>query len=202
MFTGAVGAALIAALLSVTAAAAQDKPLRIRGTIETQEAGVYVVKTRAGDALRLRLAEKAVVRGVVKATLEDIKVGSYIGVSALPQPEGHLRALHVHIFPDDMRGTAEGHFPWDNQPGATMTNAAVESHVAARDGPMLTVKYKTGEQKILVPAGTPIVGYVAGSRDDLKPGTAIFVVAATRLPDGSYETRSVAVGRDGLIPPM
>jgi hypothetical protein len=142
------------------------------------------------------------VSGVVTTQLSEIKPGSYIGVSAMPQPDGSQRALHVHIFPEPMRGVAEGHFPWDVQPSSTMTNATVEQIVAGVDGQTITVKYKDGEKKVVVPTDVPIVTYLPGDKGELKPGAKIFIVAAQKQPDGTLSAARVSVGRDGLTPPM
>lgn len=83
--------------------------------------------------------------------LSDIKQNSFVAVTAMPQPDGSLNAVEVHIFPESMRGTGEGHYPWDLQPQSTMTNANVEQVVSAVDGRTLTLKYKDGEKKITVP---------------------------------------------------
>lgn len=134
--------------------------------------------------------------------MSDIKPGSYIGVSAMPQPDGSQRALHVHIFPEPMRGVAEGHFPWDVRPSSTMTNATVEQTVTGVDGQTITVKYKDGEKKVIVPPEAPIVTYLPGDKAELKPGAKIFIVAAQKQPDGTLSAARVSVGRDGLTPPM
>lgn len=177
-------------------------PVRVRATIEKIDGNVLTVKNRAGETLTIRLADNARVLGVVKASLEDIKPGAYVGVSALPQADGSQRALHLHFFPEAMRGVAEGHGPWDAQPGSTMTNATVAEVASIPDGRTLLVKYKGEEKKIAVPANTPIVNYVPGDRADLKPGAQIFVVAAQRQPDGTLAAASIGVGRDGLALPM
>jgi hypothetical protein len=182
---------------------AQDAPppIRVRGTIERVQDPTYIVKNRDGAEVTLIISEKPQIAGVVKASLADIKEGSFVGVTAMPQADGTQKALEVHIFPDSMRGTGEGHYPWDLRPQSTMTNANVEQMVAAVDGRTLTLKYKGGEKKIFVPAEAPIVTYVPGDKSELKPGAKVFIVAAKR-PDGSLEGRAWRVGRDGLTPPM
>jgi hypothetical protein len=116
--------------------------------------------------------------------------------------DGSQSALHIHIFPEAMRGIAEGHGPWDVRPGSTMTNATVDQITAVGADRTLSVRYKGGEKKIVVPADIPIVTYVPGTRDELKPGAKIFIVAAQRQPDGSVNAARISVGRDGLTPPM
>jgi hypothetical protein len=138
--------------------------------------------------------------GVVKASLADIKEGSYLGSAAMPQPDGSQKALEVHIFPDSMRGTGEGHRPYAPVAGSTMTNGTVNATVTAMDGHTMTVKYRDGEKKIIVPPDVPIVTYVIGNKDDLKAGAAFTILAATKKPDGSLETARVNVGRDGAVP--
>jgi hypothetical protein len=119
----------------------------------------------------------------------------------MPNPDGSQRALEVHIFPEAMRGTGDGHRPWDLQPSSTMTNGNVEQTVAGNDGQTLTLKYKDGEKKIIVPASTPIVSYLPGDKNELTPGARIFIAAATKQPDGTLQTPRVNVGR-GVAPPM
>jgi hypothetical protein len=184
-----------------TSWAQQASPVRIRGTIESVQDPTYTIKARDGSEVQLILPEKPQIAGVVKASLSDVKQGTFVGVTAMPQADGTLRAVEVHIFPEAMRGSGEGHYPWDLRPQSTMTNANVDQVVTAVDGRTLTLKYKDGEKKVFVPAEAPIVAYVVGDKNDLKPGAKVFVVAAKR-PDGSLEGRAWRVGRDGLTPPM
>jgi len=190
------------AILAAPMAWAQDAPpVRVRGTIERVDGSIYVVKARDGAELKLTLADNPQIAGIVKASLSDIKQGVFVGVTAMPQADGSLSALEVHIFTEAMRGTGEGHYPWDLRPQSTMTNANVEQVVTAVDGQTLTLKYKDGEKKILVPANTPIVVYVQGDKSDLKPGAKVFI-AAIKQPDGTLQGRAWRVGRDGVTPPM
>ncbi len=181
---------------------AQDKPLRVRGEVLAIDGPVMIVKARDGAEMKIRLADNVAVSGIVPLAIEDIKPNSYIGASSLPQADGSQRALHVHVFPEAMRGVAEGHFAWDAQPRSMMTNATVVETVAGVDGRTIAVKYKDGEKKIVVPKEAPIVMYVPGDRSELKPGAKIFIVAAVAQPDGTYTAARVNVGRDGLTPPM
>jgi Domain of unknown function (DUF5666) len=197
---GIIGLALVVA---VPVGWAQDAPpVRVRGTIERVDGDSYIVKSRDGAELKVKLAANAMVVALVKASLADIKPGSYVGVAGMPQADGSQRALEVHVFPEAMRGTGDGHRPWDLQPQSTMTNGNVEQSVAGSDGQALTLKYKDGEKKITVPANTPIVSYVSGDKTELKPGAKIFITAATKQPDGTLQAPRVNVGRDGVTPPM
>jgi len=198
---GIVGAAGLALMLTVSSAQAQQ-PVRVRGTIEKADGGTLLVKTREGNEVTVKLTDNAQVNGVAKAALADIKQNSFIGITAMPQADGTQKAIEVHIFPEARRGAGEGHRPWDLLPQSTMTNANVEVLVTGVEGPMLTMKYKDGEKKIMVPNDVPIVLFVNGSRDDLKPGAKIFIAAGTKNADGTIETSGVNVGRDGLTPPM
>ena len=180
---------------------AQDAPVRVRGSIERLEGDLYVVKARNGTEHKIKLADNAVVVALIKASLADIKQGSYVGVAGMPQPDGSQKALEVHIFPEAMRGTGDGHRPWDLQPSSTMTNGAVEQTSASADGQVLLLKYRDGEKKIMVTPDTPIVSYLPGDKSELKPGVAIFISAAAKQPDGTLTTPRVNVGR-GVAPPM
>ncbi len=193
-------AALILAAFG-SAAGAQDTA-RVRGTIERLEGPVYVVKARDGAELKVTLMDNGIVVALVKASLTDIKPGLFVGSTGMPQPDGSQKAIEVHIFPEAMRGTGEGHYPWDLQADSTMTNANVEESVASVDGQTLTLKYKTGEKKIIVTPQTVIVTYNPGDKADLKPGTKIFVAAAKKQPDGTLQAARINFGKDGLTPPM
>ena len=190
---------LVAGLLPI--ATAQEPPVRVRGTIERVDGDVYVVKARGGTELKVKLADNATVVALTKASLADIKQGSYVGVAGLPQADGSQKALEVHIFPESMRGVGDGHRGWDLQPSSTMTNCSVEQTAASSDGQVLTLKYKDGEKKIVVPPDIPIVVYVPGDKSELKAGAAIFISAATKQPDGTLQAPRVNVGR-GVAPPM
>jgi hypothetical protein len=172
---GAIGLLLA---LAMPMASAQDAPVRVRGTIDRLDGDFYVVKLRAGGEAKVKLPDNVMVVALIKASLADIKQGSYIGVAGMPQPDGSQRALEVHIFPEPMRGTGDGHRGWDLQPTSTMTNGNVEQTAASSDGQVLTLKYKDGEKKIVVSADTPIVIYVPGEKSELKPGAPIFIAAA------------------------
>jgi hypothetical protein len=198
---GAIGATGLALLLSIGTASAQQ-PLRVRGTIEKVDGNNLTVKTREGGDITVKLAANATVTGVAKAVLSDVKQNSFIGITAMPQPDGTQKAIEVHIFPEARRGAGEGYRPWDLVPNSTMTNANVEQLVTSVDGPMLTMKYKDGEKKIFVPNNAVIVEFVNGDKADLKPGAKIFIGAGTKQPDGSIETAGINVGKDGLTPPM
>ena len=176
---GAFGAAGVALMLTVATASAQNVT-RIRGTIEKVDGNTLTVKSRDGANLTIKLKDGAQVTGVAKAALADIKQKSFIGITAMPQPDGTQKAIEVHIFPEARRGAGEGHRPWDLVPNSTMTNANVEQLVTAVDGPMLTMKYKDGEKKISVPTNAIIVQFVNADKADLKPGAKIFINGVDR----------------------
>jgi hypothetical protein len=193
--------ATLAFVAFTLSAFAQEQAVRVRGTIERAEGDHYIVKARNGGEVKVKLADNAMVVALVKASLADVKQGSYVGVSGMPQADGSQKALEIHIFPEAMRGTGDGHRPWDLQPSSTMTNGAVEQTAASSDGQVLTLKYKDGEKKVLVPADCPIVSYLPGDKSELKPGAAIFIAAAQKQSDGTLVTPRVNVGR-GTAPPM
>ena len=189
-------------LLMVASAAWAQQPIRLRGTIEAVDGPMLTVKGRNGAMTKVKLADNVGIRAVVKMSMADIKAGSYVGVTGMPQPDGSQKALEVHVFPEPMRGTGEGHRPWDLQPSSTMTNANVETTVASVDGQVLMMKYKDGEKKIIVPPETPIVTYAPASKDELKPGITIFINNPTKKEDGSYEAAAITISRGNVKPPM
>jgi hypothetical protein len=191
----------LALMFAATAAWAQES-VRVRGTIERVDGPILLVKARDGAELKVVLTANAMAVGLVKSSMADIKRGSFVGVTGMPRADGSQRAVEVHIFPEAMRGTGEGHRAWDLRPQSTMTNANVEEAVTGIDGQTLTLKYKDGEKKVIVPPDTPIVTYVMGNRSELVPGTKIFIPAATKQPNGTLETARVNFGKDGLTPPM
>jgi Domain of unknown function (DUF5666) len=189
-------------LAASTSFAQQPQTVRVRGTVEAADGPMITVKSRDGQNYKIKLTDNAVVRGIVKAPLSDIKENSFIGVTGMPQADGTQKAVEIHIFPEAMRGTGEGHRPWDLVPSSTMTNATVAQMVKGVSGDEITLKYKDGEKKIVVAPDTVIVTYVPGDRSELKPGAKIFIAAANKKDDGTLEAPAVSVGRDGVAPPM
>jgi len=184
-------------------AAQQPQTVRIRGEIQAVDGPMFTVKARNGDIMKVKLADNARITAMVKASLADIKQDTFIGVTAMPQPDGSQKAIGLHIFMDAQRGVVPARFsPWDREPGSTMTNADVESTVAGVDGQIIMVKYPEGEKKVIVPPDTPVVRFVPGNASDLKPGAKMIIVAGQKMPDGSVMAPAINVGRDGAAPPM
>ncbi len=199
----ALGAAGLALMASASIVWAQPAPtVRVRGEITKVEGTTLSVKLRDGQNATVKLAEPARISAMVKAPLADIKEGSFIGVSAMPQPDGTQKAYAIHIFMDSQKGVVADRFSqWDSRPGSTMTNANVATTVSGNDGQNLLVKYKDGEKKVLIPPGIPIAKYVPGTAADLKVGAKIFVGGARREADGTLTAPNIAVGRD-IDPPQ
>lgn len=193
-----VGLALVGAAGSLSA----QETVRIRGTLERIDGPLLIVKSRDGTEFKVTVTDPPVYVALVRASVADIRPGMYVGATGLPQADGSQRAVEVHIFPEAMRDTGEGHRSSDLAPQATMTNASVEQTVAGNDGHTLTMKYKDGEKNLVVTPQTVVVTYAAGDRGELKPGTGIFISAARKMPDGTLQTPRINYGRDGLMPPM
>jgi hypothetical protein len=193
-------AALSFALVCIALPASAQETVRIRGVIERVEGPVYVVKNRDGAELKLTMADNPLYVAIAPSTMADIKPGMFVGSAGTMQPDGTQKAIEVHIFPESMRGTGEGHYDWDLKPNTKMTNANVEQTVAGVDGHILSVKYKDGEKKLLVTPETVVVTYVPGNKDELTPGTKIFVAAAKKQPDGTLQTPRITYGRNGAGP--
>src|SRR5215475_8949912 len=187
--------------LSVVAlpAFAQDT-MRIRGTVERIEGPVFVVKNRDGSEVKLTVTENPLFVAIVPGKMSDIKTGMYVGSAGMMQEDGTQKAIEVHIFPESMRGTGDGHYDWDLLPKSKMTNGNVEQAVTGVNGPVLSVKYKDGEKKLVVTPQTVVVTYEMGKREDIQPGTKIFVSAAKKQPDGTLQTPRITYGRNGEGP--
>lgn len=193
--------AVVAASTLYAIAQQSPTPSRVRGTIEAVNGDVLAVKSRGGEDYSLRMTPDVRVAGITRIALSDVKVGSFIGATTVPGPDGAQNAVEVHVFPEEMRGTGEGSRPWDLRPNSSMTNATVAESVVSNDGHTLLVKYKGGEKKVQVSPETPVVTYVPADKSELKPGAKV-IAFTKKLPDGSFETNRVSVGRDGLTPPM
>jgi hypothetical protein len=191
------------ALLCTTALAQPFAPqtMRIGGTIERIDGDDIIIRAiEGGGSNTVRLTRNAAVFGVTRATLADVVPGAFIGVGAMPQADGSQRAIRVTVFAESQRGLGEGFRPWDRAPGSTMTNATVAETVKSVDGQVVTVKYKDGEKRIVIPPEAPILAYTMGERSELKPGVSVGIVRAKRKLDGTWETDRINVGRGGVIP--
>lgn len=188
-------------VMTVTPAFAQEAPVRVRGTIAKADLPLLTVTTREGATVTVKLGDNTGVSAVVPAKMSDVKANTFVGIASTPMTGGQLRAVEVLIFPEAMRGTGEGHRNWDLMPESTMTNATVSETVTRADGPVITLKYKEGEQNIFVPPDAPIVTFVPADRTELKAGAKIFIGAAQKQPDGTLTAGRIAVGR-GIDPPM
>jgi hypothetical protein len=198
-----LGAAGLALVLGGSALAQQPQTVRVRGTIEKVDGNVMTVKSREGATLSIKQGDNFRVQGLAKASLDDIPVDTFIGVTAMPQPDGSQKAVAIHIFTEQQRKVVpQRHGPWDLQPNSTMTNAVVGSKVAAADGNVLTVKYPNGEKKVVVTPQTAIVKVVPADKGEVKAGARIIIMGAAKQPDGSLVAPNIYVGLGGIAPPM
>jgi hypothetical protein len=182
-------------------AGAQAMPsVRVRGTIASLTGNTLSVTSTAGATQTLLVPPESIVTQLVATSLDAVKPGSFIGTAAVPGKGGTLVALEVHVFPESMRGTGEGHRPFDLKPESTMTNGTV-GDVVGTVGRTLTVRYQGGEQTVQVPPDTPIVTFEPGSHAQLTPGAHV-IVFATKAADGALQASRILVGKDGLVPPM
>lgn len=193
---------LLAGLVALVGVAEAQTPMRVRGIITALEGNVLSVKTREGKDVKVELSDKATVAAVQAVKLSDIKAGDAVGATTKSGPGGALTALEVHVFPAGMPIPNEGHRPWDLEPGSMMTNARVTAVVQATSGRELTLTYKDGAQKIVVPEGAPVVTAVPADRAALKPGEYVFF-SAEHAPDGKMTASGrIQVSKDGVRPPM
>jgi hypothetical protein len=199
-FVHVVTAAALAMALGATSSLAQQQSVSVAGTIQSVDGAVIVVKQRSGQEAKVTLTGNVTVSGVVKKTVADIKKGDYLGVGAIPQADGKLKAVRISIFAEAQRGTNEGHGPWGGAPQGTMTNATVDTTVTGVDGPVLTLKYKDGEKTAIITPETQITTNVPGDKSEIKPGANIRIANAAKKPDGTLEASRISVGRDGVVP--
>jgi len=195
-----MAAAALAAAFAVSTALAQQQTQRVAGTIDKVEGQTLYIKSASGP-ITLTLTDNAVIVARVKATAADIKAGDYVASGGVPQPDGTQKAVELRIFPDSMRGNGDGHRPgWPGAPNGTMTNGAVGQTVSSVDGPVLTVKYKDGEKKLIVGPGVPVQRLEIADRSELKSGSAVAAGAATKQSDGTFTAARIDFGRGDVVP--
>jgi hypothetical protein len=197
-------AGALIALMALPAAAQnapEGTPTRVRGTVEKVDGQNLTVKSRDGQELTIVLAPNFTVSYLVKKTLGDIKAGDYVATTSTKGTDGKNHSVELRIFPEALRGAAEGQFAWDLMPDSLMTNATVTGIAGAPQGQALKVNYKGNESEIIVGPDTPVFGYGSGDASLLKPGAAVFIVALKK-PDGSLSAARVTAEKDGVKPPM
>jgi hypothetical protein len=198
----AVVIVLAACATTSISAFAEDTPARVRGTLQKMDGNNLTIATKSGKEADVPLKDGAPIIAVTKGAMSDIKSNSFVGITAMPQPDGTQKAVEVHVFEESLRGVGEGHYPWDLMPNSTMTNGAVAQQVEKVEGNTLQVKYKDGEKTIIVPKDAEVVNLVAGSKADLKTGAHVFIPRWEKQGDGTWQAAVVVVGRDGITPPM
>jgi hypothetical protein len=189
----------------MASAMAQSPPTRIRGTISAIDGKTVTIATREGPSVNVKLADNWAVALVTPISAADIKPNSFVGVASMGS-DANRTALEVLVFPEAMRGTGEGHYPWDLQPESMMTNATVATVAPGGDGQTLKLDYKDkqgggGTQTIKVKPGTPIVTFAPGTQADAKVGAKVFT-GAQKAADGTLTAARLNVGKDGFTPPM
>ena len=193
---------LAGAMLASTGAIAQTAPpTRVRGTVAALEGNSLTVNSRDGQKLEIMLKDGFAVASVKKVELSSIEPNSFIGTATRTGADGKLTAIEVLVFPEALRGTGEGFYPWDLEPGSMMTNGTVKGAVTAASGRELTIGFKDSSNTVYVPPSAPVVTFAPATRDDLKPGAPVFVVA-TKDAEGKLGAARVTVGKDGVAPPM
>ena len=191
---------LLLALACGAAAAQNNPPVRLRGTVESFTAPNLVIKERSGKILTLILPEETGIAEVIPTDISSIQPGSFVGTAAMPRADGKLESLEVVVFPEAARGTGEGHYPWDLKPESSMTNATVADLARSPNGRTLTLRYKDGEKTVIVPDGVPVVTFKPGDRSLIVAGAKVFVVAEPK--DDQFIVKRLLIGRNGFQPPM
>jgi hypothetical protein len=213
--------------LSIAANAAPQLE-RIRGIVTAVSGSQVTVHTATGD-VSMSVTDGTKYLTTTHTDLTSITADSYIGVAA-KEIGGKPVALDIIIFPPAMKGAAEGHFPWDRMPDTTlagssrtassmtngsvaavaqggtgttnssMTNGSVTAASASGGARQVTITYKGGEQKVLVPPTAQIVTMQFGAVSDIKPGVGVFVNAA--VDGGKTAAGLIIVGTQGAVPPI
>ena len=193
---------LAACVTTSISAFADETPARVRGTLEKMDGNNLTIAMKSGKETNVMAKDGAPVIAVTRGSMSDIKSNTFVGITAMPQPDGTQKAVEVHVFEESLRGTGEGHYPWDLMPNSTMTNGAVAQQVEKVEGNTLQVRYKDGEKTIVVPKDAEVVNLLAGSKADLKTGAHVFVPRWEKQSDGTWQAAVIVVGRDGITPPM
>ena len=193
--------ALLVGSTAVAAIAQTAPPTRVRGTIAALDGNNLTVNSRDGQKLAIVLKDPVTVATVKKVELSAIEPNSFIGTATRTGADGKLTAIEVLVFPEAMRGTGEGIYPWDLEPGSMMTNGTVKGAVTAASGRELTIGFKDSSNTVYVPPTAPIVTFAPATRDDLKLGAPVFLIAMKNA-DGTLAAARVTVGKDGVAPPM
>ncbi len=196
-----LGLLLFPVALACSPAYADGTPARVRGSVVSLDGSKLVVHAKDGKDVSVNLADKFTVLAVVKSSMADIKQGTFIGTATVTQPNSTLRSQEVVVFPENLRGFGEGHYPWDLGSRSMMTNATVANAVKGVDGQTVTVTYKGGEKTIDIPDNVPVVALVPADKADITPGAMVFV-PSVRQSDGSLTSGAVLFGKDGVVPPM
>jgi len=193
-----LGMALALALGMFSSVAAEAQTVRLRGTITAIQGDVLSVRSREGENLALQLPGNVSVAVAKTIKFEDIKQGDYVGATTRRQPDGSMVAIEVHYLPPT---APAGQTAWDLEPGSTMTNANVAASVAATGKRELTLEFKGGSQKIVVPESAALVRAAPGTREDLKPGEYVFAIVQ-KGADGKLTAPRIQVSKDGVRPPQ
>ena len=193
---------ILLSLLVAAAVAAQDAPpiTRLRGVVESFASPNLVIRERSGKMVSLTLPPETGITEVLPTDITAVQPGSFVGTAAVPRSDGKLTSLELVLFPEEARGVGEGHFPWDLRPDSSMTNATVYDLARSAEGRVLRLRYKGGEQTIVVPDGVPVVTLRPGDRFLIVPGAKLFVVAESDADE--LIVRRLLVGRNGYQPPM
>jgi hypothetical protein len=195
---------IVAALvvpLALGCATARAETVRVRGVVVSLDGQKLVVHSKDGKDIPIDLKDKYAALAAVKSSIADIKPGTFIGTATVTQPDSSLRSVEVVVFAESLRGTAEGHYPWDLGSNSMMTNGSVGNAVQGVDGQTVTVAYKGGEKKIDIPANVPVVELEPGNKGEITPGAIVFV-PADKQADGTLVGGAVVYGKDGVVPPM
>ena len=187
--------------LALGCATASADPVRIRGSVVSLAGAKLVVRSKEGKDVPITLKDNYAALAAVTSSIADIKPGTFIGTATETQPDSSMRSVEVVVFAESLRGTAEGHYPWDLGSHSMMTNGSIGNVVRGADGQTVTVTYKGGEKKIDIPKNVPVVELEPGNKSEIAPGVMVFV-PTDKQADGALVAGAVVYGKDGISPPM
>jgi hypothetical protein len=163
--------ALAAVMAGAVTGADAQSTTTVEGTIANATPTSATVATKMGSTTVMLTNQTRVIRRL-PAALADVKVGTFLAITASKAADGKLTAVSVNIL-DALPTARKGQWPMES--GNVMTNMNVTSIVTGKSGRMLSLSYEDQRTSIVVPDGTPVSRIEPGKLSDLKAGEHVRV---------------------------